>query len=678
MLMATAVTVYAGISSSSDVYKNGVYDNIEELADLPIQEGSSKNELPLGSLVITNSTADDHLLAEAIFAVYCAGENTRHAEVTVDSMGRTQEIPLPQGNYDIINLIPALGHAIADVVSVTITAGQRQELTIFSLPIQKTPTPEPTPQTFPPPIDTGRLLITLRAQDTGQLLGGAVYELRKAIDGEFLAYLITDRFGEAAMDLPTGDYFLRETQAVEGFIPNPDRVNVRIAANRVNEVDLTSLPEPVPTITPIPTVTPTSTPIPTPTSMPMPTPTSTPIPTPTSEPAPSPSQQPTNPEPGRLIVTVRADGTRELLQGARFEVRRSMDNHLVAELVTDRFGEAMVSLPPNDYFVRQITGTYGYEFDSERVNVRIAAGEIREVSITNRQTVPTTPPEQETPPNEAHKGRLLITVVSSETGERLAGAVYTVHDVMTDEIIITISSNEHGEASVNLPPGQYYKRNAAMPQGYIRDVARMNFNINAISVTTMNVTARAIPRPTTEPISTLPAQSSQWQNISVTPQSETPNSQAQSQNRVEIITRAEQSGSPLNGAAFSIYRASDNQLVGEITTDANGRAEISLAQGDYYLRNNSVQFGYLLEKARIFFTVVASGEVTVEVTIQRDPNIPDADVGNIVLPQTGELPPIMNYLLGTLFSVAALLCGIGLLIPRKSKRDRRRGIKDYA
>ena len=636
MMFAFAVTAYA---EDGNGYSDGVAmptDLNEPYSDYPDYDDGLPTEPPMqeppsGSLIIINSTHDGQPLPGAVFALYRTGENTRLAELATDTMGRTQEIPLSQGAYTIVILVTSPNHAaIIDRINTTITAGERHKITIFSVTTQ-TPPPEPTPEPTPPPIETGRLLITLRAQGTNQLLSGAVYELRRAMDGEFVAHLITDMFGEAVIDVPSGDYFLREVQNVRGFIPNPDRINVRIAANRLNEVNITSRPEPAPT----------------------PPPTQTPPP------------QETAPQPGRLIVTLTAENTREPLQGAIFEIRRAIDNHLMAEIITDRFGEAAVNLSPDDYFLRQITTVQGFEFNSERASVRIAAGAVREISITNRLIPPATPPQEETPPAEIILGRLLITAVSAETGERLEGVVYTIYDVMTDEIIATVSTNILGEASAHLPPGQYFKRNAAMPQGYRRDMERINFTIRAGAITNMTVTARAIeqpaptPSPTPEPTPTptapttqRPASTTPSQTIPVT----TPNRTPQGQNRVEIVTRAEQSASPLFGATFGVYRAIDSQRIAEVTTDVNGRAVLSLNPGEYYLRNYSVQFGFLPERARIFFTVTNNGEVTVEVTIQRDSNIPYADYGIIELPQTGELLPVMNYVAGAVMLLLSILC----------------------
>ena len=161
-------------------------------------------------------------------------------------------------------------------------------------------------------------------------------------------------------------------------------------------------------------------------------------------------------------------------------------------------------------------------------------------------------------------------------------------------------------------------------------------------------------------------------------QQSTTNAPALAENRVAIITRAEQSGNPLEGVAFTVYRADDGQSVDEVITDADGITTFSLAQGEYYLQNDSVQYGFLLERSRIFFSVQDGGDITVEVTIQRDASIPLADTDNITVPKTGELPPIMNYLLGTFFLAISLLCGFGLISQREPKYYLPKGVIAYA
>ena len=202
------------------------------------------------------------------------------------------------------------------------------------------------------------------------------------------------------------------------------------------------------------------------------------------------------------------------------------------------------------------------------------------------------------------------------------------------------------------------------------------------AVDDMIATATSIAAPPTTPAPAPPVQTVSSALQAVLPTTSqttaTPIETSQPQNRVEIITRAEQSGNPLDGASFTVYRADDKQRVGEVTTATDGRASISLTQGEYYLRNDSVQYGYLCERSRIFFDVGTNGDVTAEITIQRDASIPDVEDGNVTVPKTGELPPVLNYMLGTVFLAFALFCGIVLLRERKRYSYKRKGALAYA
>jgi len=169
---------------------------------------------------------------------------------------------------------------------------------------EPTPTPEPTPEPPPIPEPMGRVLITARAQGTNELLSGAVFEIRWHLDDSLVATIMTDHFGEAAVDLPVGDFFIREITAPTGFTLNPTRIPLRITQDRVTPINITSIP--LPTVTPLP-------------------------------------PQDDTPAQGRLLVTSRAQGTNDLLRGTVFEVRGAMDDVFVAQLVTNQFGEASVT-----------------------------------------------------------------------------------------------------------------------------------------------------------------------------------------------------------------------------------------------------------------------------------------------------------------------------------------------
>ena len=139
------------------------------------------------------------------------------------------------------------------------------------------------------------------------------------------------------------------------------------------------------------------------------------------------------------------------------------------------------------------------------------------------------------------------------------------------------------------------------------------------------------------------------------------------QGELHLNKKAERTGDPLSGSIFGVFRASDGEKLEEITTGADGEAITLLDAGEYYLKESQAPYGYILEPAEIYFTVTAGKAVDVEVTNQRDDNIPDsaAPGGIINVPKTGQDFPVVNYLLGFLLLAVALLCAIWLVRKRK-------------
>lgn len=136
-----------------------------------------------------------------------------------------------------------------------------------------------------------------------------------------------------------------------------------------------------------------------------------------------------------------------------------------------------------------------------------------------------------------------------------------------------------------------------------------------------------------------------------------------------ILKKAEQTGKPISGAVFGVYRASDDRKITELTTNADGKVAFSLEVGEYYLKELKAPYGYLPESSKIQFSVEVNKTVTVEVTNQRDEEIADSDIplGSISIPKTGEDYPIMNYVLGIALLAISAICGIVLIRRRKDK-----------
>jgi len=415
-----------------------------------------------------------------------------------------------------------------------------------------------------------------------------------------------------------------------------------------------------------------------------------------------PTPPPVEPQ-GRVNITNIADGSRERLPNGVFGIYNAMSGERVMEVQANNIGEAFAMLDAGDYFLRQTVAPSGFQLNLDRHNFRIRANEITEVIVINRP-IPT-----DTPPPTAQPGSLLVTAISENSGERLAGVRFNVYHAQTNVVVATLITDRFGEAFLELPIGDYFLRQTAVPSGYILNMDRVGFRIQENRLTEVTVRLRQIPTtpepevtppPTPSPQPTPPTTPPAQTPTPTTPPSQTPapapsptpttppagsnNNATTSTPRpttggtLQIIARAEQSGNLLSGAAFAVYRVSDGVRITELTTGADGRVTHALASGEYYLRQLRATFGYLPETARIFFTVENNQTVVVEVTNQRDKNIPYAEDGSITLPQTGELPPVMNYVMGGALLLVAMLYGIGLFKQRKPKPNNRKGAKAYA
>ena len=577
-----------------------------------------------GQLLVTSRAQDTGALLEGtVFEIRRVQDDSFVMQLVTNQFGEAF-VNLPADNYYLRKILVRVGFIIdSSRVNFTINANSLTDITIRSFPAPPIPTYPPQNQTSPPP-DIGRLLVTSRAHGTGDLLQGVIFEVRRLLDDVFVAQLATNQFGEASVNLPAGEFFIREISVPTGFVPNPHRIQIRITADRLTETNITHQP-----ITPDTTQT-----------------------------------TPENLPEGRLLITNRAQslgtggreqGTGQVLSNTIFEVRTIMDDRLIAQLQTNEHGEAAVNLPAGDYYIRMINPAAGHALDSARTNIRIVSGELFSILIIS---APITP-EAEPPviDDSPIYGRLLLTLISSATGERLPHGTVTIHDVMTDAHIVTLISNYYGEASVFLPVGQYFIRQTAMPQGYLTTAERIPFTIRANEITDMSLAIRAVPTPTPAPTTTQ-AQTSSAAAATPTPTAAPPSNEG----RIEIITRAAGSGNPLSGGTYAVFRASDHHRIGELTTAANGTAFIMVEPGFYYIRELRPTFGFLLETERIFLEVDRGETVTIELTKNRDFNIVylPADVeggGFIYITQTGQFMSMLHYMGGGFLLILSFVFG---------------------
>ena len=278
--------------------------------------------------------------------------------------------------------------------------------------------------------------------------------------------------------------------------------------------------------------------------------------------------------------------------------------------------------------------------------------------------------------------RLVITN-STYNGQLLSGAVFGIYRAGENELLTELTTNDIGKAQVILPQGHYHILIITPASGYAATTDWVSAVItegetHALTIFSVPLAPIVLPFCETDECEEITDTEVIVEMIEVTAVEATPTAppmrtssrpihvtqsvpvETQPAN-VTVITRAEQSGNPILGVAFGVYRTSDNAKLTEFSTDINGTASVSLALGEYYLRNYSVPLGFLTEQSRIFIIVTDKDTVTVEVTIQRDWNIPYVDSGIITLPPTGELLPVVNYFLGSLFIITSLLLFITII-----------------
>ena len=579
-----------------------------------------------GRLVVINRTEGVNApLSGSVFAVFNAMNDNFITEIITNHFGEAS-FELPTGDYYIRQLSVPVGALLnTERFNFRINEGEVRTVTVINR-LQPDPTP---PTTTPSPADEiGRLLVTVRADGTREVLQGASFTVHNSLTDEIVARIITDRFGEASVQLQAGEYFLRQTATASGFTFTTDRIPARVQGNAVREIAVTNRAEIIEDTTSADGV-------------------------------------------GRLLIFKRADGTRELLQGAVFAVHDVQTDRQITLLTTDRFGEAAFVLPAGSYYLRQIAAPNGFALNQDRLNFHINADETRELTITS-------PLEQASDTQDENAtGRLLVTVRAHGTGENLQGVNFSVHDSLTDAVVGSLTTDAFGEASLVLPVGEYFIRQTSTPHGFIINTDRVPVRIRDGAVTDIFVTRAAVAQTTPAP----PNTTTQGQGTSApmptlpVPQNET---QQGSQGRIEIITRAAGSGDLLSGGIYAVYRALDSTRLGQVTTGADGLAYIMAEPGMYFIREIRPTFGFLLETERIFLEVGAGGTVTLELTKERDFNIaylPAGEDGSnfVYITQTGQFMSLPHYMGGSFFIIAAVIFG-GLAVMEFMKKTPKRRV----
>lgn len=286
-------------------------------------------------------------------------------------------------------------------------------------------------------------------------------------------------------------------------------------------------------------------------------------------------------EPARVGVYMELDNSVQLnkvsedgeaLQGAEFTLLNEEGEEVETGLITDENGNLVVhDLFPGRYEFIETKAPAGYQLDETPLPFEIEFVQQAQIELTKE--------------NEYSLGSAEL-IKSSETGETLEGAVFTLVDADGEELATDLTTNEEGILVVqDLKPGNYALIETEAPEGYQLDETPIEFDIAFKQSEILGIEAK---------------------NSLITGSIEL--------TKVDAVT-----GEPLEGATFDILD-SRGQLVTTVTTDEDGTAYVSdLIPGNYQVVEREAPTGYVLLEDPINVTVEIGGALT-ELDIE---NIPE-------------------------------------------------------
>ena len=575
LFAAMSINVYAAEPNQPEVSANGGMVTFEIMtegdtqAGVPIADGFSIPEpvipCPIqGGVRILVTDIAGTPLPGAVFGLYDTG-NQLIEELVTDENGITESGSLDGGDYYLSELSAPVGF-----------------LPVYeTIPFSITEHGEVVCKTIVNSRGYGILRITVSGNE-GEPVPGAVFALYHADTNDMVTKLTTDDTGTAIFEPLTGRYDLIQTQTAEGYLL-PESGFSFVLAEHGETVELAVQNE---------------------------------------KGAPAVST-------GTIRLVKRDESTGALLPGAVFGIYDAATDKKIAEMTTGSDGMATTGqLPGGNYYLMELTAPAGYTLSTEKTAVRVAAGEMAEVTVTNE-------PEKAEP-----TGVLLVTKVDKNTEERLSGAVFGIYNTATNEKITEITTGSDGMVSYELTAESYYLRELKAPDGYVLSADKVPFTVKSGETTELTVTN--MPEKT------------------------------ENTGTLLIIKKAEKTGKPLSGAVFGVYDASTDEKVAEITTGGDGMVSYELPAGDYYLRELKAPDGYALEKAKILFSIKSEVTVKIEVTnMLADINpVTGGAARTISVPKTGGASPALNYVLAALCMSISIICG--LMLCRRYRNSLRR------
>ena len=283
---------------------------------------------------------------------------------------------------------------------------------------------------------------------------------------------------------------------------------------------------------------------------------------------------------GLKVLKVDASNSRPLA-GAVIAIDQ-IDGDIHLEGTTDENGEVFFEkLPPNtSWEVTELQAPAGYHLNEKVFTAELEGDQVVTVTI----------------PDKVKPG-LIIRKVDAETGEPLAGAIFSV--IRSDGSLIgEYISNQNGMVLVeNLPEGTYIIEEIQPPEGYLLDGENSKKTVNLSFENSQEVVFRDFAKP----------------KLLI--------------RKIDVDT-----GEPLEGAVIRVARRGSSEYT-EVTTGKDGTALLENLEEDWYqVQEIRSPEGYILDDTVHDMELTAGKTATVVLTNSKEPGLTiqkvDAETGD--------------------------------------------------
>ena len=196
-------------------------------------------------------------------------------------------------------------------------------------------------------LETGSVSLTLSdGEDKDKKLSGGVFAVYEAAGAEKAGELVTGKDGRAFMELPRGDYILRESAAPEGYLLSGESACISVQPGEAWELAFANEREEISGRETL-------------------------------------KEEEKKERTGTLEIINAGAGTGEKLSGGVFAVFVSSGRRIGE--VTAEEGGAKLSLPAGDYYLKEREAPAGYLLEKARILFRVREGEVTLVEITSER-----------------------------------------------------------------------------------------------------------------------------------------------------------------------------------------------------------------------------------------------------------------------------------------------------